>query len=429
MRMRNSYSGCSLVFLAVFVSVVLVVPAVEAEEQESEAFSTPSGYATVGTLRHDGKWEVGVSFDSTVDRSTVADISQYTLSTSTIESLRTVPETGAVILVTTNLAPTGNGLRIEGVENTSGNPLPPLNLLFDASEMEWVEIGTAELGFRADAVGVGEDGFDLISGGVQLWDVYDEATFAFREVTGNFDAVVRVELQDPSSEWARAGLMVREKLDANRPRPADTTNPSQAFSRYIDVHVNPVTLAGGGAANNSHEVNVRHYTGGIGRSPFNEPTENPQLSNNAEPAYPNAWLRIRRAGQSFTVYRGTDGVNWVEMGSFAFPTTTNSGDPVPPLPATLYVGPAYSPENGFIPQAQRRSFLAQFRDFSVEGSAAPAMLSISKVGTQVRITWEEAGVLQTSQTLEPNSWSDISGAGSPYEFAPGGSHAFYRLKQ
>ena len=112
----------------------------------------------------------------------------------------------------------------------------------------------------------------LVASGVSILDGL--------EITARVDSVQNLH------RWVKAGLMARETLDEGRPRPSDTTNPNQAFSRYIDVHVNPVNQANGSGANNSHEVSVRYFTGGIGRPPFNEPTENPDLSNNAAPANP-----------------------------------------------------------------------------------------------------------------------------------------------
>ena len=66
---------------------------------------------------------------------------------------------------------------------------------------------------------MGDQGFDIASSGVAFWSDYDEATFAYEEITGNFDKVVQLEYQDPSSQWARTGLMAREALDEGRKRP------------------------------------------------------------------------------------------------------------------------------------------------------------------------------------------------------------------
>jgi len=238
-----------------------------------------------------------------------------------------------------------------------------------------------------------------------------------------------VDYQDPSSIWARAGLMVRETLDAGKPRPADPFDPADAFSRYLELHVTPVNTAYGDPASNTHEVNIRYYLGGIG-SP-NPPTEQPALTNNAAPAYTNAWLRIKRTGQVFEVYRGTNGMSWEQMGSFTFPTNADNG----PFPQTVFFGPSYSPENGNIPviSGARAAFLAKFRDYGGIGSSVPKEappIHITKLATgEIEISWTGQAILQTNTVPLPTGWVDITTA-SPYRFTPppGKGAAFFRLR-
>lgn len=389
-------------------------------------------YASAGALQHEGQWEVSVKFHVPVDPLSARNLDNYSLPGAEIESIRFVPEANAIILTTAGLD-AGNfySVAMNGIEDSSGGTLPQLALSFETGPFHWTEVGAAELGLPADAVAVGPDGFDLVSAGFQMWSTYDETTFVYQRVTGNFDVAVRLIHQDPTSSYARAGLMVRETLDTGKPRPADPFDPAQAFSRYIDVHANPVTTAEGFPANNLYEVNVRYYTGGIG-SPNFDATENPPLQNNAPPAYPNAWLRIQRSGQTFTTYRSTDGAEWIELGSFTFPTEDASGNPVPPFPAAVFVGPHYSPETGEIPgnSGLRDTFLAQFRDYSIEALANPASgLTIRKTGASIEIFWEGTAILQRTDSLVNPNWTDIPEAFPPYNTAPSGDYAFYRLKQ
>jgi hypothetical protein len=303
-----------------------------------------------------------------------------------------------------------------------------------AKDMGWATVGGNEPGFTRDAVAVGDTGFDLISGGIQMRDYYDESAFAFEKITGNFDRKVRVAMQENSSFEARAGLMVREVLDENRPRPGDTENPDEAFSRFIQLHVNPVLTAytDGGQpveAANQHEAIARFYTGGIG-SPTFEPTEILAISNNVAPPYPNAWLRIRRVGSTFTLFRGADGTNWTQLGAYTFPATDARG----PLGSTLCVGPNFSPETGNIPLSSnaRRAFLAQFRDYGSAGPSVPSdppTLTIRRVeNNQVEIAWDGGGTLQTSTTLRPNSWTAAPGAVSPFRAPASPQYRFYRVQ-
>jgi hypothetical protein len=79
---------------------------------------------------------------------------------------------------------------------------------------------------------------------------YDEATFVYEEITGDFDKKAQVIFQDNSSQWARAGIIARDVTNFGvecRGRSGPPVVPGQA-GRYQKVHVNPSgpTLTGPG---------------------------------------------------------------------------------------------------------------------------------------------------------------------------------------
>ncbi|HTG43109.1 MAG TPA: hypothetical protein VK633_01135, partial [Verrucomicrobiae bacterium] len=202
-------------------------------------------YAQAGALAKNEKSEIGIVFDATVSLSSALSTANYLLPEKVlIEGLRTESLNNSVILTVSGLASNVTSfVTLTNVQSTTGTTLPPLALSFTTKPMSWAAVGGQELGFVSDAIAVGETGFDLISGGVEMWSTYDESTFAYERINGNFDKRVRILSQEPSSEEARAGLMVREALDEGKPRPADPTNPAEAFSRYLQVQVNPVKTA------------------------------------------------------------------------------------------------------------------------------------------------------------------------------------------
>jgi hypothetical protein len=204
--------------------------------------------------------------------------------------------------------------------------------------------------------------------------------------------------------------MVRENLDEYRRRPADPTNPDEAFSRYLQVHVNPITTALGEAANNQHEINIRYFTGGIGGTNV-EGTVTFPITNNVAPAYTNAWLRLRRTGDTFEAFRGDDGMTWISLGTMTFPTNDTSGALLPKFPEVAYVGPNYAPEIGTIPASsgKRRAFMAQFREYGNVSPILESILSITRVGTAVRLDWEGEGTLQSNTNLNTSDWRDLPG--------------------
>jgi hypothetical protein len=382
-------------------------------------------YAQVGSLTKNSKWEIGVLFDSTVTRDSALLFENYLFTDPQVEilELEYVALNHSVILTATGLIENSvNSLMLTNMQSSDGSALPAATHSFRAKPISWVSVGGQEFGFEPEAVAVGDDGFDLISGGVQMWDRYDESTFVYETVTGDFDRRVRVVSQEPSSEFARAGLMVREALDAGKQRPADVANPAQAFSRYVQVHVTPddTAFVNDNPITNIHQVIARPYLGGIG-SPNFEATEI-LISNEVSPPYPNAWLRLARIGQTFYFFRSPDGTNWTSLGSFSFPT---------PFSNTAYVGPNYSPETGNIPQSSgaRRAFLARFREYGPASGDIPTVnpprLGIVRTEREITIDWNGGGTLQTSSDL--TTWSNLPGS-SPVKITADMHHQFFRVR-
>jgi hypothetical protein len=52
------------------------------------------------------------------------------------------------------------------------------------------------------------------------WAAYDETTLVYDQATGPFDKKVRVVYNEPSSRWARAGLVARETSNFGEARAA-----------------------------------------------------------------------------------------------------------------------------------------------------------------------------------------------------------------
>ena len=365
-----------------------------------------------GALAKDGRWEVSIDFPAEVARSSIVQVGNYSFPNAdyiSIQRIRYVPLDNAIILTVTGLVTNDlYSVKIENLYDLKGEPLPDVTESFSARAMSWVAVGGQELLYAYDTVSVGGSGFDLISGGSEMRDIYDESTFVFERVEGNFDKKVRVSLQEASSAAARAGLMVREALDEFRRRPADPTNPEEGFSRYMQVHVNPISTALGAAANNQHEINIRYFTGGLGGTNL-EATVSLPITNNAAPAYTNAWLRLRRVGDTFEAFRGDDGITWTSLGAMTFPTNDASGAPIPEFPYIAYIGVNYAPEIGNIPASsgKRRAFMAQFREYGNVPSIVEPILSITRIGTAVRIDWEGEGILQSNTNLNTLDWRDL----------------------
>jgi hypothetical protein len=287
-------------------------------------------------------FDVGVSFDEPVDEASAGTLANYTLSGGTLSAIKFFKGSPGVVLTASGLAVGSTyTITVKNVADKMGNKIISAEKSFKVSAMKWGVVGGDELNLGNGVLPVADNGFDVYSDGIGEWGTYDESTFVYQEVTGNFDKVLRVEYQDASSQWARAGLIVRDVTNFGVDR---ATQDAGAAGRYQKVHVNPVTTAMGTAGNNSYEANRRLAAGAATTS----------AGGGGTPQYPNAWCRLQRTNDLFIVYRSDDGLTWTQLGTTTF---TES------MPAKLYVGPEFSPENGNVDEALRGAFVAKIRDF------------------------------------------------------------------
>jgi hypothetical protein len=366
-----------------------------------------------------GTMDVGVTFDEPLDATSAGTVGNYAISAGTISGLKYYPTSPGVVLTVSGLtAGTAYSVTVTGVADVNGNHITSANLPGTYSSMHWGVVGGDELQLGNGVVAVGPNSFDVYSDSIGEWAAYDEATFVYEQVTGDFDKELRVEYVDPASQWARAGLIVRDVTNFGVDRNGQTTN--SLAGRYQKVHVQPVITAMGTGGANDYESNRRLDTGGQ--------TDGPQTVGHT-PAYPNAWCRIQRVGQTFTKFASDDGVNWVNLG-----TTTWGVDDVSktPMPATLYVGPEYAPENGNVnPTSLRAMFGIKVRDYRNHGAVAPPTLAITK-NSDGTFTLTYTGTLWSSDTAN-GTYTAVSGASSPWPVNPKATGAkgkqFYRAQQ
>ena len=360
-------------------------------------------------------FDVGVSFSLLPDAAAATNPANYSIPGGTITGATLFTNSPDVVLQVTGLAVGSNyTVSVSNLKDLVGNAVSGTNVAFTVSKMRWGVVGADQLRLGNGVVPVAPNGFDVYSDGIAEWGTYDETTFVYEQVTGDFDKKLRVEYQDPSSQWARAGLIARDVTNFGVDQ---NTQSGGAAGRYQKVHVNPVTTVMGTAGNDLWEVNRRLQTGGA--------TTAATIANgaNSNPKYPNAWCRLQRQGQTFTMYRSDDGVNWIQLGQ----TTASDWGASTPMPSTLYVGPEYSPENGNIPQSLQNVFLAKFRDYGdVTAGTPPPVVTVQRTQTGLTITY--SGTLQSADSVM-GPWTNVTGATSPYNVTPTVPARFYRVQQ
>jgi hypothetical protein len=138
----------------------------------------------------------------------------------------------------------------------------------------------------------------LQGSGADIWGAAD--AFAFHNVTWTLDGSVttRVQSVENTHAWAKAGVMFRETLTPG--------------SKHVMLIVSP----GKGIA-----MQYRGATGGASANVALQPGAAPE------------WLRLTRAGNTFTGAASDDGATWRTIGSITIPM---HGDTYAGLPVTSH---------------------------------------------------------------------------------------------
>jgi regulation of enolase protein 1 (concanavalin A-like superfamily) len=176
--------------------------------------------------------------------------------------------------------------------------------------------------------------FELTAGGADLWGSYDQGHAVLEALNGDFDRSVRVTGLAPVNSIAKAGLMVRETLDAESPT--------------LHLLVNPPSPVGRGWIQAGRRASAGGSTATWG-------------ANFTAAVIPDVWVRLRRTGDLFSGYYSLNGVDWVLM-----------GQAVQPMADPVWVGlAATAHDNGALPT------VAQFRGLGPT-PFANAMLNITQ---------------------------------------------------
>lgn len=118
--------------------------------------------------------------------------------------------------------------------------------------------------------------FQIKSFGWDIWNNTDNFLFESQQLNGNGEIIARIAEQDATSEWAKAGVMIRESLTDNSKHAFMAITPFQgpAFQYRTST---------GGSSENSNEWAARTAV----------------------------WVRLVRNGNTFSGYYSTSGTSWI----------------------------------------------------------------------------------------------------------------------
>jgi hypothetical protein len=187
-----------------------------------------------------------------------------------------------------------------------------INLL-KTGDFKHADIGNPAI---AGTVKVSKEGFDITAGGADIWGVKDEFNFVYIERTGDFDFAARVESLTATHQYTKAGLMAREDLS-----PGSRHIYFQMFPNNIPRNKN----------NGGFEYQYREFKDGQMKAIYPARSEG---TPDFPVTFPDTWIRLRRQGNKFTGYTGTDGKSWKEYATFTLD-----------LPAKVYLGAAVTSHN------------------------------------------------------------------------------------
>ena len=227
------------------------------------------------------------------------------------------------------------------------------------SQFTSVDIGGALPIGQTNAVTNGVD-YDLLAGGADIWGTNDSFRFAYKQITGDFDISVRVASVTVTDPLAQAGIMARAALTSSAQNVFMRTDASNRF-RFAFRAANGGTTSAQGSTT---------HAAGLG------------------------YLRLVRAGSTFTGYQSTDGINWTMTGSTSIAS----------MPSTLFFGLAGSSKNA----SQLNTI--QFRGYNEAGQqpttpTAPSSLAAALNGSQVTLSWNDNSNNETGFRVERKTGS------------------------
>ncbi|WP_218028936.1 discoidin domain-containing protein [Tengunoibacter tsumagoiensis] len=252
------------------------------------------------------------------------------------------PSNGTIRLTTQNIS----GSSTPTPTPTPGGSLP--------SPWQNQDIGSVGLAGSATA---NNGSFTVNGSGNDIWDTADAFQYAYQPLNGDGTIVARIDSQQNTDGWAKAGVMIRESLSAT------STHALMALTPGNGTVFQRRTSTGGGSSSTA---------GATATAP--------------------SWVKLQRAGSTFTGSLSSDGSNWTVVGSDTISMATN-----------VYVGLAVTAHNNSVLNT------TTFSQVSVTGSGSgtPSNLSQNKPTTASSIENSGVGPGYAVDGNQSTRWSSL----------------------
>jgi hypothetical protein len=210
-------------------------------------------------------------------------------------------------------------------------------------QRNWIEEGITELSlwFRGNPASVGSfvegpvSTNTMTASGADIWNQADEFHLAYKMLTGPGTIVARVESVEQTDNWAKAGVMIRETLDAG--------------SKFAAVYITPTNADG--TATNGCRFQARTDTDASATSDSGVATS--EQTTIIAPY----WVKLERdVGGNFRGYYSSNGSTWQSM----------SWNPQSiSMSSNVYVGLALTSHNAGV------TCQAKFTNVTITGTVGP----------------------------------------------------------
>jgi hypothetical protein len=271
--------------------------------------------------------------------------------------------------------PTGTGKRTGWLSVTSNAPGGPHALPLSGDGVaaqpspgavlpaSWSTLDIGAVGVTGSA-SYATGTFTVRGAGADVWGTADALRFVYQPLAGDGEIVARVASVESVRAWVKAGVMIRQSLDAGSAHGFMLVSASKglAFQRR--------SQAGGISTSTA---------GGAGAAP--------------------AWVKLVRRGQTVTASRSADGVSWSQVGQATIALT-----------GSVYVGLAVSSHD------TTRTARVLFDKVTVSAAALPAGWQSRDVG----------GVGMAGQARESGGTFTLKGAGADVWGTADAFHFAYR---
>jgi len=191
-------------------------------------------------------------------------------------------------------------------------------------------------GFKEGPTGT----YTMAASGADIWGTADEFRFVYKQLSGPGSISAKVISVENTHEQAKAGLMIRQKLDAG--------------SKFAAVYITPSSGC--------------KFQGRL--TPATDATSDTSVATPEQRSITApCWIKIERdSSDNFNGYYSEDGVNWQ-------PLVWNPQNI--PMPADVYIGLALTSHN------VNAICKAQFSDVKTTGSVTPATWTDEVLGTEM----------------------------------------------